>query len=171
MTKNELEGVTVEVYAEKIEKLIADEKNPRKIKQSDFEDLKKSLKDFPEMKQLREIVVDEDFKILGGHQRIFALKDLGYKEVIVKKVTGLTPKQKREFIIKDNTSSGTWDTDIIANDWDMQEAKSWGVPDFDIAGSIGPDPANLEDDEGSKKSEPEAAREVECPNCGCQFTA
>jgi hypothetical protein len=154
--------VTVKTYVEKIDKLIANEINPRKINRKAYDALKKSLKDFPEMKQLREIVVDEKLTILGGHQRIYALKDLGYDEVIVKQVSGLTDKQKREFIIKDNTASGEWDTDIIAHQWDIEELETWGVPSFNF-GDIKDEP----DDPAAKDN---TDNEVECPSCGLTFT-
>lgn len=158
MAKSDVE---VKTYVEKIDKLIANDANPRKISKKAYESLKKSLKDFPEMKQLREIVVDENLTILGGHQRIYALKDLGYADVTVKQVTGLTDKQKREFIIKDNTASGEWDTDILANEWSIEELENWGVPSFNL-GDIGAepkDPAGKEDN----------TKEVECPGCGLEF--
>lgn len=153
--------VEVKTYTEKIHKLIANDANPRRINRKAYESLKKSLKDFPEMKQLREIVVDENLTILGGHQRIYALKDLGYEDVIVKQVIGFTDKQKREFIIKDNTASGEWDTDIIANQWDIEELESWGLPNFSF-GDIGEQP----DDPAAKDSE---GKSHTCPNCGLEF--
>lgn len=158
MAKSEVE---VKVYVEKIDKLIANDLNPRKINKKAYESLKKSLKDFPEMKQLREIVVDETLTILGGHQRIYALKDLGYADVTVKQVFGLTDKQKREFMIKDNASSGEWDTDIMANQgWDIAELENWGVPNFNF-GDIGDEPK----DPAAKDSN----KEIECPGCGLEF--
>lgn len=158
MAKSEVE---VKVYVEKIDKLIANDANPRKISRKAYESLKKSLKEFPEMKQLREIVVDENLGILGGHQRLYALKDLGYSDVTVKQVFGLTEKQKREFIIKDNTASGEWDTDIIANQWDIEELENWGVPSFNFGDIDGEpkDPAS-KDSEGTTHT---------CPGCGLEF--
>lgn len=153
--------VEVKTYVEKIDKLIANDANPRKISKKAYEALKKSLRDFPEMKQLREIVVDENLTILGGHQRIYALKDLGYSDVTVKQVIGLTDKQKREFIIKDNTASGEWDTDIIANQWDLQELENWGVPNFNF-GDIGDEPKD-------PASKDDNSHEVTCPECGLEF--
>lgn len=159
MAKSDVE---VKTYVEKIDKLIANDANPRKISKKAYESLKKSLKDFPEMKNLREIVVDENLTILGGHQRIYALKDLGYADVTVKQVTGLTEKQKREFMIKDNASSGEWDTDIMANQgWEIEELENWGVPSFNF-GDVGKepnDPAGKDDN----------TKEVECPGCGLEF--
>jgi len=156
MAKSEVE---VKTYVEKIDKLIENDANPRKIGRKQYEALKKSLKDFPEMKQLREIVVDENFVILGGHQRIYALKDLGYKDVIVKQVSGLTARQKREFIIKDNTAAGDWDTDVLANQWDMDELKDFGLPDFKF---------DKEPKEAADKGDYQT-HEVTCPACGHHF--
>lgn len=153
--------VTVKTYVEKIDKLIANDANPRKISRKAYEALKKSLKDFPEMKQLREIVVDENFTILGGHQRIYALKDLGYSDVTIKQVTGLTEKQKREFIIKDNTASGDWDTDVIANQWDVEELEGWGVPSFNFG--------DIKDEADDPASKDNTGNTHTCPACGCEF--
>lgn len=145
----------------KIDKLIANDANPRQISKKAFEALKKSLEEFPEMKQLREIVVDENFTILGGHQRLYALKDLGYTDINVKQVFGLSESQKREFMIKDNTAAGEWDKDIIANQWDVEELEKWGVPNFNF-GDIDGEPK----DPAAKDN---ADNEHECPGCGLVF--
>ena len=113
------------------------------------------------MKQLREIVVDENFTILGGHQRLYALKDLGYTDINVKQVFGLTESQKREFMIKDNTAAGEWDKDVIANQGDIEELEKWGVPNFNF-GDIDGEPK----DPAAKDN---AANEHECPGCGLVF--
>ena len=153
--------VVVKTFVEKIDKLLPSEENPRKIGRKEYEALKKSLVEFPEMKQLREIVVDEDLQILAGHQRIYALKDLNYEDVFVKQVIGLTKKQKREFMIKDNVSAGEWDSDIIANVWDLDELEQFGVPAFKLPGSGGS--GSGEGSDGYKK------HEVTCPECGHHF--
>lgn len=153
--------VIVETYVEKIDALIANDLNPRKIGKKQYEALKKSLKDFPEMKQLREIVVDENLTILGGHQRIYALKDLGYTDVTVKKVSGLSESQKREFIIKDNTAAGEWDSDIMANLWDVKELEDWGIPKFNL-GDIGDEADAPAAKDGQNKTHI-------CPNCDFEF--
>ena len=151
--------VQVETYVEKIGALSANDLNPRKINKNPYEKLKKSFRDFPEMKQLREIVVDENLTILAGHQRIYALKDLGYTDVTVKKVTGFTEAQKREFMIRDNTNAGEWDSDIMANLWDMAELEAFGVPSFTFG-----DIKDEADDPAAKDSK--SGEPIECPNCG-----
>lgn len=156
------DDVRVEVYVEKIDKLIASDDNPRKMDKQGFEALKKSLRDFPEMKQVREVVVDENLRILGGHQRIYALKDLGYEDVTVKQVFGWTERQKREFMIKDNTAAGTWDSDIIANEWDVAELEGWGLPSFKFGGPDGEQKSNADNTKSNKT--------YTCPNCQETFT-
>jgi len=101
--------------------------NPRKIGKVEMERLVKSLQDFPEMLELREIIVDENNIILGGNMRYRALKQIGEKECIAKIVTGLTLEQKREFIIKDNSSFGQYDMDALANLWSDLPLVEWGV--------------------------------------------
>lgn len=153
--------VTTNNFVAKIEDLIPSVENPRDIGRKEYEALKKSLVEFPEMKQLREIIVDEDMQILAGHQRIYALKDLGYEDVYVRQVFGLTKKQKREFMIKDNVSSGKWDSDVIANHWDLDELEGFGVPAFKIPGGDG---SGGEDQPKDYKH-----HEVTCPECGHRF--
>lgn len=101
--------------------------NPRQINKTQMERLKKSLKEFPDMMKLREIVCDEGLTILGGNMRYLALKNAGEKKAVVKIATGLTPEQKREFIIKDNVAFGDFDLDILANAWDDLPLMDWGA--------------------------------------------
>lgn len=121
--------MTLEIknYEIELTKLVPTEKNPRQISKKDFDELKKSLKDFPEMREIREVVVDENLRILGGHMRVKALMELGEKKVPVKQVFGLTEKQKDKFVIKDNLQNGEWDMDKLANEWDEMELQEWGL--------------------------------------------
>lgn len=101
--------------------------NPRIIKDRQMKRLIKSIQDFPEMTELRPIVVDENNVILGGNMRYRAMQSLGYAETEVVKVSGLTDEQKREFIIKDNVPFGEWDWDELANSWDAEKLNDWGL--------------------------------------------
>ena len=91
----------VEVTDIEIGKLKELEDNPRRINKADYENLKKSIKNFPEMRKLREIIVDENYTVLGGNMRLKAMRELGIEKVPVKIVRGLSEDKKREFIIKD----------------------------------------------------------------------
>ncbi len=105
--------------------------NPRLIKDDNFKKLVQSIKDFPEMLDIRPIVVNQDMIILGGNMRYKACKEAGLKQVPVI-VTDLTEEQQKEFLIKDNTSGGEWDWDILA-EWNQDELEEWGleVPTFE----------------------------------------
>jgi len=110
-----------------LSKLQPNADNPRFIKDEKYKKLKQSLIGFPEMLELRPIVVDESFTILGGNMRYRAAKEIGLKEVFITVAEGLTDEQKKEFIIKDNASFGDWDWDVLANDWDDIDLGDWGV--------------------------------------------
>jgi len=101
--------------------------NPRKIDINSLNKLKQSIKDFPEMLNIRPLVIDNDNIVLGGNMRLRALQELGYKEVRVIYVDNLTEEQKKEFIIKDNMSYGDWDWNLINLEWDIQELSDWGL--------------------------------------------
>lgn len=101
--------------------------NPRLIKDDKFKKLVSSIKEFPEMLEIRPIVVDNDNIVLGGNMRLRACKEAGLKEVHIIKADQLTEKQQREFIIKDNVGFGEWDWDDIANGWDVEQLKMYGL--------------------------------------------
>ena len=112
--------------------------NPRIIKDEKFEKLKQSITDFPQMMELRPMVVDESNTLLGGNMRFKALQDLGYKEIPdtwITKASELTEEQKKEFIIKDNVGFGEWEWEQLANEWDVEQLTEWGldIPDYAIA--------------------------------------
>ena len=110
-----------------INKLKPNKDNPRVIKDDKFKKLVKSIKEFPEMLELRPIVVDEDMTILGGNMRHKACIEAGLKEVYIKVAKGLTEDQKKEFIVKDNVGFGEWEWDILANEWNSEELVEWGL--------------------------------------------
>jgi hypothetical protein len=106
--------------------------NPRLIKDDKFKKLVQSLKDFPEMANVRPIVVNQDMVILGGNMRFKAMKEAKWKQIPVEVVDWDEAKQ-REFIIKDNVGFGEWDWDDLANNWNAEELDKWGldVPQFE----------------------------------------
>jgi hypothetical protein len=111
----------------KISKLKPNPNNPRTINKINFNKLKKSIKEFPKMLELRPVVVDENYMVLGGNMRLHALKDLGIKEVFCVQEKNLSEHQKEQFIIKDNVGYGDWDFDILANQWEIEDLDDWGV--------------------------------------------
>jgi hypothetical protein len=100
--------------------------NPRLIKDDKFKKLVQSIKDFPEMLNIRPIVVNQDMIILGGNMRYKACKEAGLKEIPII-ITDLSEDKQREFLIKDNTSGGEWDWEVLANEWNSEELEAWGL--------------------------------------------
>ena len=76
--------------------------NPRLIKDDKFAKLVQSVKDFPEMLEIRPIVVNSDMVVLGGNMRLKACKEAGIKEVPIIVADKLSEAQQKEFLIKDN---------------------------------------------------------------------
>ena len=101
--------------------------NPRIIKDDKFKKLVKSIQEFPQMLELRPIVVDGNMVVLGGNMRLKACIAAGLKEVPIIVADQLTDAQKGEFIIKDNVGFGEWDWDLLANEWDVETLQDWGL--------------------------------------------
>lgn len=103
------------------------ESNPRIIKDSKFEQLVQSIKDFPEMLKVRPIILNIDFQILGGKMRFEACKKAGLKEAWFMIADNFTEKQQKEFLIKDNLHSGQWDWEKLGNEWELEDLEDWGL--------------------------------------------
>jgi hypothetical protein len=101
--------------------------NPRIIKDDKFKKLVKSIQDFPQMLELRPIVIDENNIVLGGNMRLKACIEAGLTDVPVKQAKDLTEEQKKEFIVKDNVGYGEWDWSDLANNWETEELEEWGL--------------------------------------------
>lgn len=111
----------------KISEIKLNPNNPRLIKDDKFAKLVKSVKEFPEMLDIRPIVVNSDMIILGGNMRFRAAKEAGMKELPVIIANNLTEEQQKEFLIKDNVSGGEWDWDMLANEWENEQLEEWGL--------------------------------------------
>jgi hypothetical protein len=110
-----------------IKQVLPNPDNPRFIKDYKFEKLVKSIKEFPQMLDLRPIVVNQDMIVLGGNMRLKACEEAGLTEVPIIFADNLTPDQEKEFIIKDNSSFGEWDWDLLANEWNVDQLNDWGM--------------------------------------------
>lgn len=117
----------MEIVKIKTSKIKLNDENPRTIKDSNFQKLIKSVKEFPEMLEIRPIVVDENMIVLGGNMRFRACLEAGMKEVPTIIVENLTEDQKKEFIVKDNVSGGDWDWEMLRAEWDVEKLDDWGL--------------------------------------------
>lgn len=102
-----------------IEQVKPNPNNPRKISGPAFERLVKSLQDCPDLFEARELLCSDrtgETICLGGNMRLKAAARLGYKAVPVVILHGLTEKQEREIVLRDNGSFGEWDF-LALEDW------------------------------------------------------
>ena len=106
-------------------------KNPRFCKDHKFVQLKQSIKDDPEMLELREVIAVDyngELVVIAGNMRLNACLELGIKEVPCKILPQNTPVEKLKAItIKDNVGFGEHDWDALANEWDVEELAHWGL--------------------------------------------
>ena len=148
----------------KISEVKLNPKNPRTIREHKFKKLVDSIKEFPEMLSLREIVVDENYVILGGNMRFKACKKAGLKTVDVIVFSGLTDAQKDEFVIKDNANYGQWNWDILANSFDEGLLKNWGLnvwqPDDVSNWQEDEEPLDLDEDDTDLSSGAESSVDI-----------
>lgn len=113
----------------KLSEIIPYENNARKNDKA-VKDVAESIK---QCGYIAPIIVDENNVILAGHTRYKALKKLGYKEVTVRKVSGLTEEQKRKYRLLDNKTNelAEWDFEKLKDEIDGLDFSEfdidWGI--------------------------------------------
>lgn len=121
-----MEGKRIEVVTMRVSDLKHEFGNPRKITKKKKAELKNSLETFGDFGLF---LIDEDNNLLGGSQRQEILSSLDPDtEVLCKRLIGYTEAEKRAVNIKDNTHSGEWDLDILAN-WTADLNFDLGIKD------------------------------------------
>jgi ParB family chromosome partitioning protein len=96
----------------KISSLKGWDKNPRSIKDKDFQRLKRMIEKLGEFKPL---IILEDGTVLGGNMRLRVYKELGWGEAWVSVVEADTEKEKLAYALADNERAGFYDEDLLAN--------------------------------------------------------
>ena len=109
--------------------LIPADYNPRNSTEKQEKDLKESLKKFGVVEP---IVYNQQTKnIVGGHFRVRELIKLGYTEVECV-IVDLSLKDEKELNVRLNANTGSWDFDLLANQFDKEDLEDWGmVLDFE----------------------------------------
>lgn len=105
-------------------------KNPRQIRNEQYDKLLKSLKesDLTDYKPLMVYPLGDKYVCLGGNMRLRALRELKAETVSCIIVPEGTPAEMlRKLVIIDNTEFGEYDWDAIANEWDADALSDWGV--------------------------------------------
>lgn len=135
----------------KVNDLIPQEVNPRKISDKQMSDLTRSLKKYG----LVEIpAIDSDGKILAGHMRIRSLQLLGRgEELIDVRVPNrkLTEKESKEYLIASNKLGGDWDFDLLKS-FDFETLEFAGFTEIEL-GEIWDKEKEVVDDEFNVEKE------------------
>ncbi len=137
-------------------------KNPRQIKKDQFERLSGLIDKFG---LIDKPIVNKDFTIIGGHQRIRVLKKKKVKFVecwVAEEL--LSDEQVDELMIGLNLHQGQWDWDIMGDLWDPIELLGYGFTEDQLLGSCKED-----DDETEEKEKTSRKKQKNCPNCGCEL--
>lgn len=111
--------------------------NPRKISAEKLELLKKDIQDYPELLEMRGLIVyphNEKFVLIGGNMRYRAMLELGYDTapcIVVSKDASV--EKLKAYTILDNAPFGEWDWEALSNDWDEASLIDWGLtmPEFE----------------------------------------
>ena len=120
----------------KINTLNIAEYNPRQISNKQYEDLKKSIDKFGMCKPIVVNINPERlYTVIGGHQRLKVLQDLGAEKVPIVTVN-LSIEDERELNVRLNKNTGDWNLDILANEFNIDDLKDWGFKDVELGFNI-----------------------------------
>lgn len=147
----------------KIENLKPAEYNPRKDLTPEDEEYQKIKKSLTEFGYVAPIIVNADMTVIGGHQRLKVLKELGYTEIECN-IVDLDKNKEKALNIALNKITGEWDNGKLEEL--LAELKEADI-DMDMTGFSFDEVDNiLKDITGSKEDDfdlDEALNEIEEP--------
>ncbi len=152
----------------KVCKLKPYKKNPRYITEHGFKQLSESIAKFG---LIDKPIVNSNLYIIGGHQRVNALKAAKVEEVecwIPDR--HLDEKEVQELCIRLNKNTGDWQWETLANEWEMTDLLKWGFTsdELQIDSSAVEEALDKVIQEHEEKSI-EEQEETCCPKCGHKF--
>lgn len=137
-----------------LDDLILQDKNPRRLTKKQASDLQQSLKKYGVCEP---IVLNTDNTVIGGHQRIRTLLEMGETQVECNVPDEkLEEHEVDELTIRLNKNTGEWDFELLANCYDVEDLIEWG---FDHKQVYDEEPIDELKEEKEKKKK-------ECPHCG-----
>jgi hypothetical protein len=138
--------------------LIPLDNNPRQITELALDDLRKS---FDQIGYATPISIDTDNTILSGNQRLKILHErFGENEFDVYVPNKKLNEKERELVIlRLNRSAGTWDFDILGNNFEISTLQLAGFTDRELDLLEMPEMDPIPQEEGKKLTKA-------CPRCG-----
>lgn len=138
-------------------------KNPRQISKEQYRKLEGLIERFG---LIDKPLVNVDNTIIGGHQRVKILKKKKVKEVECwVPEYELTEAEVDELLIGHNLNQGTWDYDILANNFDAIDLLNYGFTEDQLVGKFN----DLIEEIEEKEQKAKKSQQSTCPNCGHQF--
>lgn len=134
--------------------------NPRRITESAFAKLKERI----EKRGFHDVLkLDTEDYILSGNQRSKVLKELGVVEVnVLTPDRALSKKERDSVLLESNRNDGTFDFDMIGNQYDEMDLKDLGFTDLEL----GLTSFEVTEKDNSSSGETE---KIECPHCHKTF--
>ena len=117
--------------------------NPRQWTRDDIDRIAASLKETPELFEMRPCIVyplegGAKFVLLAGNLRFCGARQNEMKDVPCCVVPrDMSIAKMKEIVLKDNGSWGAWDFDALANEWDDLPLTDWGIPAWNPNGGTG----------------------------------
>lgn len=130
-------------------------KNPRSWTQTDIDRMVKSIDEDPDFAEVRPVLAvpgeGKELIVFAHNLLTKAAMVRGDRDLPVAVFEPETEEDQetiRRLALKDNGSFGSWDTDILANEWNAEpwQLEGWGVPEWITGGAgkettAGPAPA------------------------------
>ncbi len=145
-------------------------KNPRRITKDQAHHLETLIKKFG---LIDKPIVNKDWTIIGGHQRIRILKRMKAKNVECwVPDEQLSQEDIDHLCVGLNLNQGQWDWDILANQWEPLDLLNWGFTEEQLLGLAKEteEAAAAVEEEATKGGEEGKKKTHVCPSCGVEFT-
>lgn len=137
-------------------------KNPRQIGKAQFDRLGKLIAKFG---LIDKPIVNQDMTLIGGHQRIKYLKKERVKTVECWVADRLLEDEEiEELMVGLNLHQGTWDWDILANNFEPVDLLNWGFSEKQLLDSC-KEAEEILSEENKEKTAADKKKKS-CPNCG-----
>lgn len=136
-------------------------KNPRQISKDQYIHLENLIDKFG---LIDKPIVNKDWTIIGGHQRIKILKKMKVKTIecwVPERF--LDDSEIDHLCIGLNLNQGEFDFDILANEWEPLDLLKYGFTEKQLLDFSGVD--EIESSDGEEKNKKTKC----CPQCGHEF--
>lgn len=133
-------------------------KNPRQIGKDQFERLSNLIDKFG---LIDKPILNADLMLIGGHQRIKALKKKKAKTVECWVADRQLDVEEVDELCLGLNQGGTWDWDVMANLWEPLDLLKYGFTEDQLLGTCKEAEEILEE-----QQQKTSKKKKECPNCG-----